>query len=1059
MNNITKFLLAASAAVSILFGVSFSAAAQNSISGTVTDSDGNPLIQASVLIEGTTQGTVTDEAGRYSLTAKAGQTLIVSYIGYLDEKAVVNSSQAVYNFVLQEDGNILDDVVVVGYGTQKKVNLTGSVSSVGSATIEDKFLTNSTNALQGAAAGVTVTTQSGAPGDDAGTIRIRGLGTFGTASSAPLVLIDGVQGSLSNVDPSTIDKISILKDAASSAIYGSRAANGVLLVTTKRGKSGHTSINYRGNMGFQTPTDLPELVTAEEFMTLNNETRVNDGGSPYWTQEYIDNYRANHAIDPDSYPITDWQKEILGKALGKSTNHTVSMTASTDKIKVLTSFGYLHQDGIMKNMREYERYNFRNNMDVDLSKKLSMRFDMATTYGDKSYHPNEATLFNHMNTRDPLILARFSTGYLNAFSGTSTNTLVYLTGQGGRYRSQSFNLTGSLGLNYKPAKWLTLDAQYAPRFVLSNAHNFVDLVTLYTDPYGTESSYHGRSYNQLTEATNTTFYNNFTTTADFHKNFGRIHDMSLLVGYSWEDMLNSNLNATRQSLPYPQYNVISGGADDETKDNGGTKYEWALQSFFGRFKYNFKERYLFEANIRVDGSSRFTGSKQYGVFPSVSAAWRVTEEPFMQKYKKSLNELKFRASYGTLGNQSIGSDYYPTVQTLAVSSISANDNIVPIVTLNTLANPAITWESTSMADFGFDIGLFGKLDITADYYHKRTEGILLKLAIAPKIGLDAPYQNAGTVVNDGWELAIAWHDNIGKVRYGIEANLSDVRNRITDMHGMQQLRNSDMVINIGGGTINSIYGYECLGIIQTQEEADYINANCPQFGRKVVPGDLAYRDVGGKPIYQVDANGNYLLDDDGNRIPVYDKYGNPVQEPDGKITADDKTIIGSTIPRYTYGLNFSLGYGNVDFSMQLQGVGKADGLLNTYYVMPNDQGGTYRKEHLDRWTPETPNGKFPRMTAVTTNNNAISSFWMKSAAYCRMKNIQVSYTLPKNLVSKVNIKKARVFVNGSNVFTLTNFYQGYDPEVNCTGTDGITLGAASNYPQVKTFTGGIEISF
>ena len=1041
-----KKLLYILAPALLLLGAALTGHAQNKVSGTVTDPEGNPLIQASVIVEGTTQGTVTDLDGKWTLSVKPGQTILVSYIGYTDERVKTTAARAVYDVTLSTDENFLDDVVVVGYGTTKKVNLTGSVSSVGSETIENKFLTNSSNALQGVAAGVTVTTQSGAPGDDGGTIRIRGLGTFGTSSAAPLVLIDGVQGTMNSVDASQIDKISVLKDAASSAIYGSRAANGVILITTKRGKAGKTTVTYRGNTGFQTPTDIPQVVNAEEYMMLVNETQVNDGAAPVYSEDYIANYRANHLIDPDTYPITDWQQTVLGKALGFSTKHTVSVATSTDKVKVLSSFAYLHQTGLVKNMREYDRFNFRNNMDLSLSGKVTMKLDMNVIYSDKNHHPNESTLFNYMNTRDPLILSKFSTGYNNAFSGTSTNILAYLEGQGGWYRDQGLTLVGSAALNYTPTEWLSIDAQYAPRFTLSNNHRFLDQVTLYIDPYGTESSYHGRPYNELTESYSNNFYNTVNLTATLHKNFDRVHDVKLLVGYSWEDMFQNSLSANRRNFAYPQYDVISAGADDETKDNGGAMYEWALQSFFGRLNYNFKERYLLEANVRIDGSSRFTGSKQYGIFPSFSAAWRVTEEPFMQSLKKTVNELKLRGSYGTLGNQSIGSDYYPTVQTLAVGSISANDNIYPIVTLNTLANPVITWETSKMLDFGIDAGLFGKLDITADWYYKTTEGILLELDIPLAIGLNAPYQNAGTVLNSGWEIAVSWNDKIGNVRYGIDANLSDVQNTITDLRGMRQQRNSDMIINIGGYPINSIYGYICEGMARDQEQADYVNGQTQQL-ITIKPGDLVYKDIAGKKVY----------DEDGN--PVYDKYGYQLEEPDGKITADDKTIIGNTIPRYTYGVTLNLGWKNWDLSAFFQGVGKVDGLLNTYYVMPNTQGGTFRRDHLDRWTVDNPDGYYPRMSGVTANTNQISSFWVRSAAYCRLKNLQLTYTLPKKLVSQVGLSKAKCFVNAQNLFTWTNFYQGYDPEVCYTGTDGVTLGSASNYPQVKTITAGVEITF
>ena len=370
-----KKLINIFAAATLLLGMATGAAAQNKISGTVTDTEGNPLIQASVLVQGSTQGTVTDIDGKWSLSVKPGASIIVSYIGYTDVSFKTTSAKAVYNVVLSADENFLDDVVVVGYGTQKKVNLTGSVSSVSSEMLEKRPIVNTSTALQGIAAGVTVTTQSGAPGGDGGTVRVRGLGTFGQSSASPLILIDGVQGSMNDVDASQIDKISVLKDAASSAIYGSRAANGVILITTKRGSKGKTSVTYRGYAGFQTPTDLPELVNAEEFMVLNRETSLNDGTPPVYTEDYIMNYRANHAIDPDNYPLNDWQKLVLTGS-GFLHNHNLTMTASADKVKTRTTLNFLSQDGIITTA-DYHKFNLRNNMNITFSPKLEMRFDFS----------------------------------------------------------------------------------------------------------------------------------------------------------------------------------------------------------------------------------------------------------------------------------------------------------------------------------------------------------------------------------------------------------------------------------------------------------------------------------------------------------------------------------------------------------------------------------------------------------------------------------------------------------------------------------------------------------
>lgn len=460
------------------------------------------------------------------------------------------------------------------------------------------------------------------------------------------------------------------------------------------------------------------------------------------------------------------------------------------------------------------------------------------------------------------------------------------------------------------------------------------------------------------------------------------------------------LKAYREVFDYPQYDQITAGGLTNLA-NDGYRYQWALQSYFGRVNYNYKDRYLLEANIRIDGSSRFRKENRWGYFPSVSGAWRISEEAFMKDAKDVVSQLKLRASYGTLGNQNMaGSDaaqYYPTSPNLDLGFIGMNDNIYPLVTLNTMANPDIKWETTTITDIGVDLTLFDKLNITADWYRKTTDGILMTLSLPLVNGFGAPYQNAGEVRNTGWEIGIGYNNQWGDFSFGVNANLSDVKNEIIDMKG--KTASSGVLMNMEGHSVGSIYALKSLGIIKTQEEADWINANCPQFNT-VKPGDIRYADTFN----------------------------------DNQITEKDQTIIGSTIPRYTYSMNLNFGWKGISLSAFFQGVGKVDGYLNYYYVMPNYQGGTYRKEHLDYWSESNPNGKTPRLTN-DSNNWKDSSFWMKSAAYLRLKNLQLGYTLPKRWVNKIGLKSVLVYVNAQNLFTVTNFWQGYDPEV-AYGADG-----------------------
>ena len=1029
-NAVLKLFALALLSAILSWGGQLSAANPLLIKGTVSDQDNYPLAGAAIYIQGTSVGTMADEKGEFSISAERGQVLIVSFIGFQD-KAVNVTDQLTYFINLDPDTNFLEETVIVGYDTQKKVNLTGSVTSVSTEQFKNRPIVQASTALQGIAPGVTVTTGGGEPGADSGSIRIRGLGTFGNSSASPLVLIDGVEGDMNALDPTTIDKISVLKDAASSAIYGSRAANGVILITTKRGKEGHSSVTYRGYVGWQNPTVLPENVTPEEYMLLRNETLVNDGSSALYSQAYIDNYRKNNWLDPDNYPMIDWQKRLI-TGNGFTHNHAVTMTASTDKIKTMTSFSYLKQNGIIK-YTDFQRYNFRNNMDVKLHEKLTFRLDIAGSYGIKNMLTEQGSVFTFANARDPLMLAQWSDGNYAAFTGGSLNILpVIENGEGGRKTQGNLKLNASASLTYKPWEWLTLEGKVAPRFLWNTNHTFTDYITYYSDPYGTVSNATNVEHNSLYEGRSRFFYGNYQFTATFGKKFAGAHDLRILLGASRETMDSSTLSARRYDYAYPDYETINAGADNELKENGGAREQLALQSYFGRINYNYKERYLLEANVRFDGSSRFAKGNRWGIFPSFSAAWRVTEEPFMLNVKNTLTELKVRASYGTLGNQSIGG-YYPTAQTLTISSFSGNDNIWPIVALNTLANRNITWETSEMYDVGIDAVLWNKFSVTADWYYKTTYGILMTLDIPSTIGLSAPYQNAGEVKNVGWELGVGYHDNWGDFSFGVDANLSDVVNEITDMKGTSS---GSFVRNQEGSSVNSFYGYECLGIARTQEAADKVNAECPQFGQTIQPGDLMYKDQ-----ITVDTDGDGTAD-----------------AADGKIDEDDKTIIGSSIPRYTYGLTLNFGWKGLNLSAQFQGVGKADAYISGYYTQPNVQGGTYRKEHLDRWTPETPDARFPRMSATTTQNIQNSSFWMADASYLRLKNLQLSYALPQSAVKKMKIKGLMFFANATNIFTLTNYYEGYDPESVYSSADSITTGAG-NYPLVSTYTFGLEIKF
>lgn len=1008
----------------------------NVVNGVITDATGSPLVGATVMVKSVTgelgNGATTNTDGRFSIKVAAGQLLTVSFIGYLDAEIKVTAKQVEYKVSLQEDNANIEEVVVVGYGTQKKVNLTGAVSTIDSKQLESRPIVSTSSALQGLAPGVTVTTQSGAPGADGGSIRIRGINSFGGSSTSPLVLIDGIEGSMDSVDPSLIESMSILKDAASASIYGSRAANGVILITTKRGTKERFALSYKGYFGWQSPTAMPNNVNAYEHRLLTNVIAANDRKKPDDPLAYSDEemalYLKNMGKDADLYPNTDWQDAVL-QGSGFTHSHNVTLTTGSERVKMLTTLAYVDQEGIIENSN-FQRYTFRNNADIDFTKKLSMKIDLSFSNSDGKTSPYQSTIFNYMNTRSADIPNVLSSGLYNGL-GLQGNNPVALMLYGGQNKTNTIRLTGAITLRYKPWEWLTLEGSLAPRYTTTNRHNFKAPVTTYGDAEGT-SMLSSAPFHTLTESGSRAFYGNYNFLITFNKDLGA-HNLKLILGSERNTYDYKYLSAYRQGFNYPDYDQMDAG-EIENMDNAGRRYQWVIQSYFGRLNWNYKERYLLEANLRIDGSSRFTPSNRWGYFPSVSGAWRISEEPFMANAKHVIDGLKLRASYGTLGNQNLaGSDasnYYPTTPNLAMGQISMGDYIYSIVTLNTMANPNIKWETTTMTDVGIDFSLFGKLNVTADWYRKITKNILMTLDVSPTIGLNAPYQNAGKVRNTGWEVGVNYANTWKNFSLSVGANISDVHNRIMDMQG--RTSTNGVLRNEEGYSIGSIYALQSLGLIQTQEEADWVNANCPQYNT-VYPGDIRY--------YDSDHN--------------------------DKITDNDKMMIGSTVPRYTYSLNLNLGWKGIQLGLFFQGVGKVDGYLNYYYVMPNYMGGTFREEHLNYWSETNPTGTTPRLSSVNSNNWKDSSFWMKSASYLRLKNIQLGYQLPKHWLRKIGLKSAFIYVNAQNLFTVTNFWQGYDPEVAYGGDasgnfDAVAMGgasAANNYPQVKIYTVGLDLKF
>jgi len=973
------------------------------ITGKVIDQLGEPVIGANIIEKGTSNGVVTNIDGEFTLYVSENGVVQVRYIGYMNQEVNTKNNDVLY-ITLEEDFQTLDEVVVVGYGTQKKVNLTGSVVSVSSKELIKRQVGQSSMLLQGIAPGVTVTQRSGQPGKDGGDIKIHGVGTLNNAN--PLVLVDGIEMSMDNVDPNIIESISILKDAASSAIYGSRAANGVVLVTTKRAETGEFSVMLNSYAGWQQRTNVRKPVNAIDHMTLLNEAYTNVGSQPLFSNEVIEKYSQNMGSDPDNYPNINWQDELYS-GNGFQNNHFLTVMGGGEKMRLLAGIGYFRQNGLIENTN-YERYTARLNADMIMSSRLSVKFDIFLR-AMKTKEPGSGIddivyWANRMPATQPNMLTSGLRGI--GWDGTNPSAMAE---EGGFKKELKPSVAATGGLNFKITDYLMLDGSFSLHYVQSMNSTFRPTVKTYY-PTGI-LAYEKPTPSTLNEERTSTLNKDFKLLLRFDKSFGH-HNLKGLAGYSVETYGDDYISAFRDNFAFPQYPVLNAGSR-ENQQASGTGKEWILQSYFGRVNYDYESKYLLEANIRYDGSSRFADGHRWGLFPSFSAGWRVSEEEFWEDIRPHIQNFKIRGSYGELGNQLIGE--YRFTSYLGYNTYVFGENITQGAALNDMANSLISWETTRKFDLGLDLTmLHGKLNFTADYYVSKTSDILMTLNIPLTVGLKAPIQNAGEVENKGWDIGINYQDKIGDLRYNIGVTFSDVKNKIVDLKG---IKNAGLLVNHEGFSMNSLYGYKAIGYITEDDfDGDGNYMGPAQFG-KVAPGDIKYANLNG----------------------------------DDLINAEDQTIIGSTIPRYSYGINLGMEYKGFDLSMFWQGVGKADGYLNQQATMPFYLGGTAMEMHKDSWRPDNRDAAFPRLAFNQINNEQNSTFWMKDASYLRLKNLQLGYTFPKVLANRVFLKNLRLYVSGQNLFTFDKFWDGFDVEA--------PVGRGSFYPQVRMYTVGLDIKF
>lgn len=969
------------------------------INGKVYSNDSIPIAYVTVAHKDLT--VQTDAFGAFSIKVSSSDaTLTFSSVGY--KKVTIADAGSDIEIYMTPELSTLEDVIMVGYAEQKKANLTGAVSTINSEEIVKRPVMRASSALQGLAAGVTVTQSTGKPGADGGVIRIRGIGTLGDAS--PLVLIDGVNGTLDGVDPNDIESVSVLKDAASASIYGSRAANGVVLVTTKKGKGGKIKLTYEGYTGKQQFTDLPDMVDGYTFMTKYNEARANVGTSALYSDDYLAAYQAGKVTDPDHYPDTDWQK-ILYTGSGNVQRHYVSV-AGGDKIKLMGSFSYQKQDGLIPGFSS-ESYAFRLNTLTQISKILKLETFMHGRHSPITSAVVGDDAVGAANRVPAIYPARLSDGRWG-IGKDGYNTLAFLT-DGGEFGEiyNSFQLTGKVTLS--PFKDFDVELGYTPSISDYSQKNFTKSVRTYL-PGETEPAFITPSINNLRQKESQSWEKTTTLLARY-KYTWKDHNFSFLGGIEQIAYDQRQMGAYRENFDFPDLTELNSGSVINWS-NSGTSTAWSLRSYFGRVNYNYKSKYLLEANFRADGSSRFAVGNRYGYFPSVSVGWVINKESFFDDINW-VSLLKIRGSWGRLGNQNIG-DNFPFASYLSLTGkYIFNDVPVSTAVLTDLANSNISWETSESRNLGLDFELFDKFSGSFDIYNRRTSGILLKLEIPAVVGLNAPYQNAGVVENKGWDLNFNYHNAVNGFSYSIGGNISNVKNAVVDLKGTGPYINGYNLIQ-EGYPINSLYGYRSAGLYQTEQE---VAAGPVQFG-SVKPGDIRYVDITGDTI----------------------------------VNADDRMVIGNPIPRLTYGLMLSASYKNIDLSVFLQGVGKRDVILTNEAAWALYNNNNIQQWQLDYWTPENTDAKNPRIISASTHNNFQNTdFWVYNAGYLRIKTLQLGYTFPEKLFQKAGISKLRVYGTADNLLTFDKMPPGWDPER--------PNGDSGPYPIARTYILGVTLSF
>lgn len=1013
--------------VFLLLLSTFTTAQNVRTTGKVSDIAGAGLSGVSVALKGRPGGTITDSEGKFSLSLpKENTTLVFSSIGFTAQE-VTYKGQASLNVTLVAISSAMDEVVVVGYGTQKRENVVGSIATLQGSEIANRPVTQLQNAITGQMAGVTVTQRNGRPGFSSGNIRVRGVGSFGADPSA-LILVDGIPvGGFNDIDPNTVESISVLKDASSAAIYGARAANGVILVTTKNGAKGKPRVSYNGYFGSQVATALPEFVNSWEYAIALNEA----SGTQQYTDAQIQAFKSGN--DPDNYPNTDFLGLILHKHANQ-TGHNIALSGGNDNNSYNFSFGYLFQDGLV-DKNNFKRYNARLNMVTTISPKLTFSARISAIASDIN-EPGTGVLglIDGAEKITPTFVAIYSNGDYGV--GYNSGTAVSTLASNSYYKNTNLNVNGNARLDYKIIRGLKLSGIASYVQTEGNISSFAATQKLRG---GITSGINNLNVERLT-----TKYYTFQGLADYSKQFGK-HQIGVLAGYSFESTKGDDLTAFRSGFPGNDLTAISLGSPSTQQNGQNDQYPfiWAIESEFARANYSYAGRYLIEGVIRRDGSSRFPTTNKYAYFPSVAVGWRIGQEKFLKDNLPWLSELKLKASRGVLGNQNIGN--YPYQNTLGIglnaagtigTSYSFGGTAIPGVARTQLVDSNLHWESTRTTDVGIDFGLFNNtITGSATYFHRYSYDILYSPSgsVSSVLGFGLSQQNTGSLQNTGFEFTLNYRKTFGKVGVSVNSNFSIIKNKALDLGVGNILQPNGLVGNGSdlfiGYPMQLYYGFITDGLFNDTTEVK----SWPKYSTNITaaskPGDIRYLDLSG-----------------------------PNGVPDGIVDLTyDRVYLGSQIPKYTYGVNLGANFKGFDISMLIQGIAGVNGYLNGNFGYAFNNGANIQRwQYEGHWSAANPDryAVYPRLENIpnsgTANQTPISDFWMLDGSYVRLKNAQIGYTIPQSVAKKAYLSSARIYFTGENILTLDHYRKGWDPEVN-TGTNF--------YPILSNYTFGLNLTF